>query len=117
MLKPAITNSSPMSGPSQINAAADFAEQGWRFRSGSTASRAALPSSELFEGLTWQDTDGGKSRYVYKSGAWAFDAQSRSTTAGLNYNSSWGNASSMRIAKTDGIVTAQFSVSKVGAIE
>lgn len=117
MQKPTITNASPMNGPAQIGNVADFAEQGWRFRSGTASARGTLPTAEKFEGLTWQDTDSGKSRYIYQGGAWVFDGQTRQTTAGLDYPSGgvFGNAAAMRIAKRDSIVYCNLALSKAYA--
>lgn len=53
-----------------INDANDFAEQGWRYRSGTASQRSALPSDEKFVGLTWLDTDAGGFRRVWDGTAW-----------------------------------------------
>lgn len=70
MLKPVSNRSLIPDGPAQINAVADFAQQGWTFRVGTAGERAALPSDEKFVGLTWQDTDGAQRRYVWMGSSW-----------------------------------------------
>jgi hypothetical protein len=70
MLKPQISSSSPMEGPEQINDVADFAAQGWRWRGGTSAQRAGLPSDEVFDGMVWKDTDNGAHLYQRSGGEW-----------------------------------------------
>lgn len=65
-----ISNASEMKGPEQINAAYDFVKQGWRWRGGPLADRAALPSGELFNGQYWADEDGEQVVWKRSGGAW-----------------------------------------------
>jgi hypothetical protein len=91
MTKPAdakITAASPPNGPLQINNVVDFAAQGWTFRIGTAAARAALPSDEKILGLTWQDTDSGGRRYVWDGGAWSAKSWVWGTAYGANSDAS-----------------------------
>lgn len=70
MEKPVFNNGLAPTGPAQMAEVADFAEQGWWYRSGTTAERVALPSDEKITGLHWEDTDDGNQAYIWNGSAW-----------------------------------------------
>ncbi|WP_382307268.1 hypothetical protein [Herbiconiux sp. UC225_62] len=66
-----------------------------------------------WEGLFWQETDGNRSGYLYTGGGWVFVSMPRQTAVGLSYLSGYGNHADMQITRRDGVVTANFAITKV----
>lgn len=99
-----------------LAAVADYAFLLGNTKIGTRANRLTLSGKKLWEGLWYAETDGDFNVFRYLSGGWVFISSPRQTSAGLAYNASWGNAASMVLAKSNGIVDAQLAVSKVGAI-
>ena len=99
-----------------LAAVADYASLVGNTKIGTRANRLTLTGKKVWEGLWYGETDGDFNVFRYLSGGWKFISSPRQTTAGLVYNASWGNASSMELSKLDGRVSGQLSVSKVGAI-
>lgn len=107
MEKPVSTRSLIPDGPAQINAVADFAEQGWTFRVGTASDRSALPTDEKFIGLTWQDTDSGTRRYVWDGSAWV----ARSWVWGVRFGANTASTGILRVNHSLGVTPDWVQVS------
>lgn len=94
-------------------AVAAYAAKVGNRRVGTNAQRLAATGKDIWPGLFWQETDGNLDGYLRTGSGWVLLTRPRQTTAGLAYASGYGNNTEMTIARANGIVVANFSISKV----